>query len=77
MSRNLVKSVTTIYKLLTTKPYSKANLYRHIIEKAMEVASKDPGSGEAMAFYSVILENFRYKMLYIFELQYFAKPGSC
>ena len=77
MSRNLVKSVTTIYKLLTTKPYSKANLYRHIIEKAMEVVSKDPGAGEGTAFYSVILENFRYKIPYIIVLYCIANPGSC
>ena len=60
MSRNLVKAVETVFKIINMKKYNKASVYKLLIQKATKLLRKNPDAGEGLFFYSVLCEYFEH-----------------
>ena len=60
MSRNLVRAVNNVHKIIATEKCNKAHFFKHIIQKAVNMLLENEEAQEGLVFYSVLLEYFEF-----------------
>ena len=58
MSRNLVKAVENVFKIISVKNYNKIRMYKFIIQKATKMLNMDPEKPEGLIFFKVLCDYF-------------------